>query len=108
MLGQQYLEMQRRHKEEQQLQTWLEEAAVICHIEHTAQKIKKIVKAKVREKAKKQRLVDKEEKIKWLEYLKQLQDKVLAKNTTLWGGTKTSQVVGSKYKEIISEDKKGQ
>jgi len=40
-----------------------------------AQKARKMAKTKIREKAKKQRLAEKEEKRIWLEYLKQLQDK---------------------------------
>ena len=45
--------MQRRHNEEQQLQAHLKEVAEACHIEHTAQKARKIAEAKMREEAKK-------------------------------------------------------
>jgi len=37
-----------------------------------------------------------------LEYLKQLQNKVLANDTALLGGTEASQVMESKYKEITN------
>jgi len=42
----------------------LEEAAKACYIEYAAQKVRKVVKAKVRKKAKKRRLVEKENKKK--------------------------------------------
>jgi len=42
-----------------------------------------------------------EEKRKWLEYLKKLWDKVLAKNTTLMVDTENSQIAQTKYKEIV-------
>ena len=45
--------MQRRHEEEQQLQAYLEEMAEVCCIKYAAQKVRKIVEAKMREKAKK-------------------------------------------------------
>jgi len=41
-----------------------------------------------------------------MEYLKQLQNKVLAEDTVLLGDTKAPQITGSKCKEITSEDKK--
>ena len=50
MLEQQYLEIQRRHKEEKQLQTQLKEAAEVYHIKQVAQK------------AEKWRLIEKEKK----------------------------------------------
>ena len=68
----------------------------------------KVAKTKAREKAKKWRLVEEEKKKKQLEYLKQLQDKVLAEDNALLGGTETSQVMGSKHKEVLNislEDK---
>ena len=61
--------------------------------------MRKMDEAKIREKAKKQRLIEKEEKRKWLEYLKQFQNNVLAKDAIFLGGTEASQVVESKYKE---------
>ena len=45
-----------------------------------------------------------------MEYLKQLQNKVLAKNAFFMGSTETSQIAGSKHKEIttiFSEDEVG-
>ena len=53
MLEEQWQKMQRRHKEEQQLQAHLEEVAETHHVEHIAQKARKITKAKIREKAEK-------------------------------------------------------
>jgi len=48
----------------------LEEAAEAYCIEQAAQKTRKMVKAKVRKKAEKWRLTEKEEKRKQLKYLK--------------------------------------
>jgi len=73
----------------------LEEVAKIYHIEWATQKIRKVAKAKVRKKAEKQRLVEEKEK-KWLEYIKQPQNKVLANDT------EASQVIESKHKEITN------
>jgi len=39
-----------------------------------------------------------------LEYLQQLQDKVLAKNTTLLEGTENFQVIKTKYRKVNSEE----
>jgi len=64
----------------------------------------------VREKVGKQRLVKEKEKKKWMEYLQQLQDKILVENTPLLESTKDFQVAGTKHKEItiiFSEDKVG-
>jgi len=47
-------------------------------------------------------------KKKWLEYLQQLQNKVLTENTALLEGTERSQVIGSKCKEVTFRDEKGQ
>ena len=43
-----------------------------------------------------------------MEYLQQLQDKVLAEEATLLESTEGFQVAGSKHKEVISGDKKEQ
>jgi len=61
-----------------------------------------VTKTKTREKVKKWRLMEKKDKRKWLEYLKQLQDKVFAKNAILLESTETSQVIRSKYKEVTT------
>jgi len=42
-----------------------------------------------------------------LEYIQQLQDKVIVENTTLLEGSEGSQVAGSKHKEVTSENEKG-
>ena len=98
--------MQRRHKKKQQLQVHLEEAAKACHIKCVAQKVRKVVKAKTREEAKKRRLAEKENKRKKLEYLQQLQDEVLAKDVTLLESTEGSQVIKTKYKKTTIGDEK--
>jgi len=82
--------MYKRDEEKQQLLAHLEEAAEDHHVECTAQKVRKVEETKVRKETKKQRLVEEKKKKKWMEYLKQLQDKVLAKDTTLLGGTEAS------------------
>jgi len=59
-----------------------------CQAEHVAQKARKEAETKVREKAKKRRVTKKEEKKKrTLEYLQQLQDKVLAEDAALLKST---------------------
>jgi len=68
------------------------------------------MEAKTREKAEKRRLIEKEDKRKWLAYLQQLQDKVLVEDTTLLEDTEGFQVVETKHKKITtisSEDKAG-
>jgi len=69
------------------------------HIEHVAQKARKVAKTKIREETKKRWPAEKEDKRKWMEYLQQLQDKVLVKNTNLLKGIKESQITGSKHKK---------
>jgi len=61
--------------------------------------IKKIAKAKAKEKVEKRRLTKEKEKKKRLEYLQQLYDEILVKSI------ERSHIVESKYKEIILEDK---
>ena len=68
MLEEQCCEMQKWYEEEKQLQAQLEEATEARHVEHVAQKARKIAKAKVRKEAKKQKLVDEKKKRKWMEY----------------------------------------
>ena len=52
--------------------------------------MRKVAEAKIREKAKKRKLVENKKKKKRLEYFQQLQNEVLAKNATLLEGTKSS------------------
>ena len=87
MLEEQWWKIQRRNEEEQLLQAQLKEAAEACHVKCTAQKARKVAKAKTREEVKKWRLVEKKEKKQQIEYLRQLWDEVLAKDTTLLVGT---------------------
>ena len=69
-------------------------------MEYVAQKARREVKTKAKEEAEKWRIIEKEEKKKMLKYIQWLQNKVIAENTV------GSQVVGSKYKEVTSKDKK--
>ena len=64
MLKEQHCEIQRRYKKEQQLQAQLEEEAKVHYVEHTAQKMRKAVESKTREKARKMRLAEGEEEEK--------------------------------------------
>ena len=54
------------------------------------------MEARAKEKVKKWRIVEKKEK---LEYIQWLWDEVIVEDTTLLEGAEESQVVGSKYKE---------
>ena len=76
------------------------------HIEHVAQKARREIEAKAREKAKKRRIAEKEKKKKMLEYIQQLWDKVIVEDAILLKGAEGSQVIGSKQKEVISRDEK--
>ena len=77
--------------------------------EHIAQKARKEVEAKAREEVERQRVVEEEEKRKrMLEYLQQLQDKVLEKEAALLEGTDRFQITESKYKEVTTGDEEGQ
>ena len=55
-----------------------------------AQKTRREAEAKAKEKAKKQRHVKEKKKKKWLEYLQQLQNKVLVEDTALLESTERS------------------
>jgi len=67
-----------------------------------AQKARKEAEAKVRKEAKKRRVVKEEKKKKrTLEYIQQLQNEVLEKDTTILEGTEEFQIIGSKYKEVF-------
>jgi len=72
--------------------------------EHAAQKARKEAEAKAKEKAEKQRIAEEKEK---LEYIQQLQDKVSEKEAAILKGAKGSQIVGSKHKEVATEDEEG-
>jgi len=62
--------MQQRHEEEQWLLVQLEEAAKLHRAEHIAQKARREVEAKAKEEAKRQRIVEEEERKKrTMEYL---------------------------------------
>ena len=74
-------------------------------MEHADQKARREVEAKAKEEAKKQKIA--EEKKKKLEYIQQLQDKVIVEDAVLLEGSKESQVIRSKCKEVIFKDKEG-
>jgi len=63
------------------------------------------MEAKAKEKAKKQRIVEEKKKLK---YIQQLWNEVLEEEAVLLEGAEGSQVIGSKCKEIATEDKEGQ
>jgi len=70
--------------------------------EHVTQKARKEAEAKVRKEAKKRRVVKEEKKKKrTLEYIQQLQNEMLEKDTTILEGTEEFQIIGSKYKEVF-------
>jgi len=83
----------------------LQEAVEVHCTERAAQKARREMKAKAKEEAEKQRIVEKKKK---LEYIQQLQDEVLEKEAALLEGAKGSQVVESKCKEVTVEDEEGQ
>jgi len=67
------------------------------------------VKAKARKEVERKKVVEEEEKKeRTLEYLQQLQNKVLEEEAALLEGTEGSQVMGSKHKEVISRNKEEQ
>jgi len=74
--------------------------------EHVAQKARKKVEAKVRKEAKKKRIAKEKKKKKTLEYLQQLQNKILAEETALLNGTRGSQVIGTKHRKTTSGNEK--
>ena len=70
-----------------------------------AQKTRKKVEAKAKKEAEKRRIAEKKKKKKrTLEYLQQLQNKMLAEDATFLESTKRFQIVGSKYKKILPEN----
>ena len=109
ILEKQWQEMQQRHEEEQQLLAQLEEVAMLCRAEHTAQKARREAEAKAKEEAKRQRVAEEEERKKrMMEYLQWLCDEVLEEEATLLEGAEGSQVAGSKRKEVTAGDEEEQ
>ena len=101
--------MQRRHEKKQQLLLQLKEVVKLCWAEHAAQKTRREVEEKAKEKAERQRVIEeKKKKKRVLEYIQQLWDKVLEKEAVLLEGAEEFQVAGFKCKEIAARDKKGQ
>ena len=108
-LEKQQQEMQWRHKEEQRSLLRLQEAAEACCAERAAQKARREVEAKAKEKAERQRVAEKEERKKrTVEYLQRLQDEVLEEEATLLERAEGFQVAGSKCKEIAAGDEEEQ
>jgi len=67
------------------------------------------VEEKAQEEAERQRVAEEEERKKrTMEYLQQLWDEVLEKETTLLKGAEGSLVAGFKRKEVAARDKKVQ
>jgi len=108
ILEKQWQDIQQRYKEKQWLLIQLEEAAKLHWAEHVAQKARREAEKKEREEAKRQRVAEKKKKKRTLEYLQQLQDKVLEEEATLLEGAEKSQVIRSKRKEVATRDEKGQ
>ena len=109
ILEKQRQEMQRRHKEEQQLLAQLEEAAKLCRAERAAQKARREAEAKAKEEAERQRVAKEEERKKrTIEYLQRLHDEVLEEEAALLEGAEGSQVAGSKCKEVAAGDEEEQ
>ena len=101
--------MQWKHEKKQQLLLQLKKVVKLCQAEHAAQKARREVKEKAKEKAERQRVIEeKKKKKRVLEYIQQLWDKVLEKEVVLLEGAEEFQIVGSKYKEIATRDKEGQ
>ena len=101
--------MQWRYKEKQRLLTQLEEAVKLCWAKYAAQKARMEAEEKIQKEAKRQRVVEEEERKKrTMECLQWLQDKVLEEEVALLEGAEGSQVAGSKCKEIATGDKEVQ
>ena len=82
----------------------------LCWTKHAAQKVRREVEEKDKKEAERQRVAEKKKKKKkkrTLEYLQQLQDKILEEEAALLEGAEGSQVMGSKYKEVAAGDKEG-
>ena len=76
-------------------------------MEHAAQKARREVEAKAKKKAKRWRIAE-EKKRKKLEYIQQLQNKMIAEDTTLLESTEKSQVARSKHKEVTFRNEERQ
>ena len=74
-----------------------------------AQKARRKAEAKAKEEAKRQRVVEEEERKKrTMEYLQWLQDEMLEEEAVLLEGAEESQVTGSKRKKVTVGDEKEQ
>ena len=109
MLEEQRREMQQQYEKEQQSLLRLQKAAEARRAECAAQKARREAEAKAKEEAERQRVAEEEERKKrTVEYLQQLQDKVLEEEAALLERAERSQVAGSKCKEVVTGDKEGQ
>ena len=80
----------------------------LCWTKHAAQKVRREVEEKDKKEAERQRVAEKKKKKKrTLEYLQQLQDKILEEEAALLEGAEGSQVMGFKHKEVAAGDKEG-
>ena len=78
-------------------------------MERAAQKARREAEAKVKEEAKRQRVVKEEERKKrMVEYLQWLWDEVLEEEAALLERAERSQIVGSKCKEVTAGNEKEQ
>jgi len=92
--------------EKQRLLVQMEEVTKLHQAERVAQKARRKVEEKTREKAERQRVAEKEErKRRTVEYLQWLRDKMLEEEAILLEEAEGSQVIGSKCKEIAAKDK---
>ena len=74
----------------------------LCQTEHTAQKARREVEEKVQEEAEKQRVTEEKKK---LEYIQQLQDEVLEKETALLKGLKNPRLQDLSKRKSLPEMK---
>ena len=87
----------------------MEEVAKLCQAKYMAQKARREVEEKTKEKAEKQKVAEeKERKRRMVEYFQQLWDKMLEEEAALLERAEGSQVAGSKRKEIIARDEEVQ
>ena len=86
----------------------MEKAIEVNCVQNIAQKTRKEAETKAREKVEKQRIAEEEKKKKQMEYLQQLQNKVLAENAILLESTKGFQIVRTECKENILRNEEKQ
>jgi len=83
----------------------LQEAAEAHYTDCATQKARREIEAKAKEEAEKRRIVEEKKK---LEYIQQLQDKMIEEEDTLLKKAEGFQVVGSGHKKVAARDKEKQ